>query len=267
VSGPVDERERGGVHSDGGDTPQAPAGGPVLSVVLPTFNEADNIGAMITRLRAALVGVPHELLVLDDRSPDGTAEVARATATEHAALRVIEREPPHGLTVSIRDGVERAQGRWVAWMDCDLSHPPELVTDLLAPLRAGEADVAIASRYVDGGADVRDPFTRLYSRVINGLAQLLVDRRVRDYTTGYVMAERAVVLDIGLRGDYGEYCIDLLGQAARRGLRIVEVPYRMKLREAGESKTVDGPVRFARRGMRYLATVARLAMHRGPAGS
>ena len=230
-----------------------------VTVVLPTFNEAGNIAGLIERVAAALEGVAHEILVMDDRSPDGTAAVARAAAASFPQARVIERPPPPGLTVSILDGVSRARGELVAWRDCDFSHPPELLPDLLAPLRRGAADLTCASRYVTGGADERDSRTAVWaSLVITRLAQWIVDRRVLDYTTGYVMAPRRLVLDLGLHGDYGEYCIELLGVAALRGYRVLEVPYVSVPRVAGESKTATNLFGFVRRGWRYLVTIGSL---------
>ena len=232
---------------------------PLLSVVLPTFNERDNIAPLIERLSAALGQVPHELLVMDDCSPDGTAAVARELGLRFTGLQVIERPPPPGLTDSIREGVERARGRFVVWMDCDLSHPPEMVIDLLAPLQAGEADITAVSRYVRGAGDIRDSrFERLYSRVINKFAQICIHPAVTDYTTGYVMGERDRILDLGFVGNYGEYCIELLGKAALRGYRVVELPYEMASRVAGESKTAPSLKGFVSRGWRYLHTVARM---------
>ena len=114
---------------------------PHVSVVLPTFNEAGNIVPLIERVTAALEGVPHEILVMDDRSPDGTAALAREAAVKYPHTQVIERHPPAGLTLSILDGVERARGTFVTWMDCDFSHPPELLPELLAPLRGAAADI------------------------------------------------------------------------------------------------------------------------------
>lgn len=239
------------------------AGAPVVSVVLPTFNEAGNIVALIERVAAALDGVPHEILVMDDRSPDGTAELARGAAAKVPGTRVVEREPPAGLTRSLSDGIERSRGVFVVWMDGDFSHPPELLPRLLAPLRDGRADITCASRYVHGGADNRGDRTAVFaSLAITRLARWLVERRVLDYTTGYVMAPRALLLELGLRGDYGEYCIDLLGRAALRGYRVLELPYESVPRVAGESKTATSPFGFMRRGWRYLATIARLRVSR-----
>ena len=235
----------------------------LLSVILPTFNERDNIGPLIVRLDEVLAGVPHEIIVMDDRSPDGTANAARRASAGNPRVHVVERDPPAGLTRSIAEGVGRARGDLVAWLDCDFSHPPDLLPALVAPVRDGEADIACASRYVAGGSDDRDSrAARWASLVITRIARLLVDRRVTDYTTGYLVARRALVGALGLRGDYVEYCIALIGDALRAGYRVREVPYRSVPRTHGESKTATNLAGFVRRGWRYLWTIAGLALVR-----
>jgi dolichol-phosphate mannosyltransferase len=244
-------------------TDRSVADSPLISVILPTFNEAGNIVPLIARVAAALDGIPHEILVVDDRSPDGTAALAREASQAYPQTRVIERQPPAGLRVSIYDGIVSSRGTFVTWMDCDFSHPPELLSELLAPLRAGGADMTCASRYVHGGADNRgEPMAVFASRVITKLAQWLVDRRVLDYTTGYLMAPRALLLELGLRGDYGEYCIELLGSAVLRGYRVRELAYESISRVEGESKTAPNLSGFVRRGWRYLVTIGRLRVTR-----
>jgi dolichol-phosphate mannosyltransferase len=144
-------------------------------------------------------------------------------------------------------------------MDCDFSHPPEMLPDLLAPLQAAEADLTCASRYVAGGQDNRGEPTAVFaSLAITRLGQWIVDRRVLDYTTGYVMAPRALLLELGLHGDYGEYCIELLGSAVLRGYRVLELPYVSIPRVEGESKTATNALGFVKRGWRYLVTIGRL---------
>lgn len=233
--------------------------GIAVSVVLPTYNELGNVAHLIDRVSRALRGVPHEILVMDDRSPDGTAGAAREASAQHPQVQVIERSPPAGLVVSIREGVRRARGRYVVWLDSDLSHPPELLPQLLAPLDRRVAEVTCASRYVPGGADARDArMARWASVMITRLAQWMIDDRVRDYTSGYIMASRQLVLEIGLYGDYGEYCIEFLGTSVHRGHRVVEIPYRNVSRQEGESKTATSVLGFVRRGWKYLLTIARL---------
>ena len=96
------------------------------------------------------------------------------------------------------------------------------------------------------------------SCVINRLARICLGNQVTDYTTGYVCCRRDVLDRIDLRGDYGEYCIDLLHRARRAGYRVIELPYTFISRTAGESKTATNPWGFVRRGWRYVATIARL---------
>jgi dolichol-phosphate mannosyltransferase len=237
--------------------------GTELTVILPTFNERDNIVTLIERIGQALTDVRHEILVMDDRSPDGTAAAARAALGHDPRIVIIERDPPAGLTRSLLDGVQRARGRLVAWLDCDLSHPPELLPRLLEPVVTGDADIACASRYVKGGADERDSRTaRWASLAITRLARWMIDSRIEDYTTGYVVAPRQLVLDLGLRGDYGEYCIEFLAGALRQGWRVREIPYRSVPRRHGESKTATNLLGFIRRGWKYVRTIVRMSTAR-----
>lgn len=236
-----------------------------LSVILPTYNERPNVTALVERICDVLHDVDHEVLFVDDRSPDGTAHAVRQIASRYPQVRVIERQPPPGLTVSILDGVREARGRYVSWLDADLSHPPELLPRLLAPLRENRAEIACASRYVAGGSDDRRSIgTRWASLLITTLARWLIDRRVLDYTTGFVLAPRALILELGLRGDYGEYCIDLLATAVRRGYRVHEVPYRNIERAHGTSKTAPDLRSFVRRGWPYLTTIGALSLGHRP---
>jgi len=229
-----------------------------LSVVLPTFNERDNVLALLERLERALDDTAYEVLVVDDDSPDGTAAAVEGYAAAHPAVRAVRRVGVRGLTSAIQEGIDRSRGAAVAWMDCDLSMPPELVPTLLAA--TAEADVAVGSRYVPGAVDARDdvPLHRLASGVLNGFLRLLLGAAITDYTSGFVCARRAVVERIRLAGDYGEYCIDFLHRSRMLGYRVVEVPYRNTPRHAGESKTAAGLAGLVRRGTKYLATALRL---------
>ena len=114
-------------------------------------------------------------------------------------------------------------------MDCDLSMPPEDIPHLVRAIAEGGADVAVGSRWIPGGADVaHGVMARTLSRIINGLAMALVGGEVHDYTSGFIAGRAAVFRTIRLRGDYGEYCIDLLGRAVRAGYTVREVPYRVR---------------------------------------
>ena len=229
-----------------------------ITIVLPTFNERDNIIPLIQRGLAALDSYQVEMLVVDDDSPDGTWQVVAELAAQDPRVRLIRRTQERGLTSAIATGIAQARGAWVGWMDCDLSMPPEDLPRLAGALAAG-ADVALGSRYVRGGRDVGHAWVgRAFSRAINLAAAWLLDRRVTDYTSGFILARREVFERIPLQGDYGEYCIDLLYRALRAGFRVVEVPYACVPRETGESKTATNSLGYITRGWKYVVTIVRL---------
>lgn len=229
-----------------------------LTTILPTYNERENIPILIAGIRQCM-RTPVQVLVVDDDSPDGTWRVVQEIAAREPRVRLIHRTTERGLTSAIWAGIQAADTDAVSWMDCDLAMPPETVPLLLERLASG-ADIAIGSRYAPGGKDVGHSFTaRAFSVTINFFASLLLGWRVRDYTSGFVAARRSVFDKIHLRGDYGEYCIDLLARAQRLGLRVEEVPYVCGPRIHGESKTGANVGDYLRRGWKYVVTVVKLA--------
>lgn len=254
------------VHSPGAVPQPAPfsARGPVapeqVSVVLPTFNEAGNIVLLMSRILAAL-GPRVEIIVVDDDSPDGTSQKVADFAREFGQIRLVTRKSERGLTTAIIRGVAESRRPVVMWMDCDLSMPPEDMPRLLAAL-AGR-DMTLGSRYVAGGRDLGHGLLgRALSQVICHLSRALLGGRVLDLTSGFMAARRYVLEDVGLRGDYGEYCIELIHRAQRRGYLVAEVPYVCAPRYSGESKTSVGLGGFLRRGPGYLAKVGALWLER-----
>jgi len=232
-----------------------------VSVVLPTYNERDNIAELISRLRTAL-GQEAELVVVDDDSPDGTWQVAERLAQEDPNLLVLRRTEERGLTSAICAGIARAQGDVIAWMDCDLSMPPEAVPELVAAL--GHCHIAVGSRYVAGGRDEgHSLMARAFSRAINLFAGLLLGFAIRDYTSGFIAIRQEVLKLLSLRGDYGEYSIDLLHRARRAGFGVVELPFTCAPRLSGLSKTSNGFWGYLQRGIKYVATILRLRLERG----
>jgi dolichol-phosphate mannosyltransferase len=227
-----------------------------VSVVLPTYNERENIGGLIGTL-LGILGDAAEIIVVDDNSPDGTSEVVERIAGEERRVKLVRRLHERGLRSAIATGIAHSGGDAIAWMDCDLSMPPEVVPGLLRALET--SDIAVGSRYVRGGCDVgHSPLARLFSRAINLMASLFLGVSIRDYTSGFVVARRPVFTDIQLVGDYGEYCIDFLYRARKMGFRVVEVPYRCVPRRHGQSKTGTNAVELMRRGVKYITTIVRL---------
>jgi len=234
-----------------------------LSVVMPTFNEAENIAPLIRatldEIRTHFTCRFLEVLVVDDNSPDETWRVAAETGDP--AVRVIRRMSDHGLRKSIEHGVQEARGDIVVWMDCDFSHPPRYVPQLVACVCVG-FDIAVNSRYVAGGEDVREGkgtwLQRMLSWLLNHFTWLMLGQAFRDYTSGFIAARTAVIRELGLRGDYGEYFIDLIYRGVRAGYKVLELPYRNEPRAAGESKTGANIFDYARRGVKYIWILVQL---------
>lgn len=237
----------------------------LVCTVLPTYNERENIGPLITGILAHAI-TPHLVLVVDDNSPDGTSMVveevaARLNLNPDRQVVLIRRVGEKGLTSAIQRGIDEAIHTYnaaiVTWMDCDLSMPPADVPKLVQAVLAG-ADVAVGSRWIAGGADVaHGRMARTLSWIINHFAILLLGNQVHDYTSGFIAARAEVLQQLRLQGDYGEYCIDLLARATQAGYTLHEAPYICVPRTAGESKTGINLWDYLVKGRKYVATIWR----------
>jgi dolichol-phosphate mannosyltransferase len=212
-------------------------------VVIPTYNEATNIGPMIS---AVLAAVPDaHVLVVDDASPDGTAAIVERIADEHDAGRVelLRRPAKAGLGTAYRDGFAWGMGRGhevLVQMDADFQHDPAALPELLAALERG-ADAVIGSRYVPGGSvPAAWPWHRkLLSRGANLYARLMLRLPVRDVTAGFRAHRRSVLDRLGLESigadGYG-FQIGLTYRTVVAGATITEVPIQFGERTSGTSK-------------------------------
>ena len=239
---------------------------PLVCTVLPTYNECANIGPLIEGILTHAT-TPHLVLVVDDNSPDGTGDVveevaARYNTPEVTRVVLVRRIGEKGLTSAIQCGIDCAieehQAAIVTWMDCDLSMPPADVPRLVQAVLDG-ADMAVGSRWIAGGADIAHGLmARTLSWIINFAATSLISRQMLDYTSGFIAARAPLLQSIRLNGDYGEYCIDLLGRSLRAGYTLREVPYLCVPRSAGESKTGANLWDYLVKGRKYVATIWRL---------
>jgi dolichol-phosphate mannosyltransferase len=230
---------------------------PKVSIVLPTYNEKDNIVDLIYGIQRNL-GESVEIIIVDDDSPDKTWQHVERLVNEH--IKLLRRTDKRGLTSAIADGIALTKGNIVGWMDCDFSMPPEILPVLINTL--DKADIAVGSRFIKGGLDDRDtPFEMLSTKLLNLFARLILTSKIYDYTSGFVVAKREVLEEIELRGDYGEYCIDFLYKAFKKNFKIIEIPYTCIPRRFGESKTAPSLPRFFMRGIKYFKTIIRLRFY------
>lgn len=216
-----------------------------ICVVVPTYNEAQNLPDLVRRLfDEDIPGL--EILVVDDASPDGTGDLADSLAQQHPGqFHVLHRKGKLGLASAYRDGFREALrlgATVIAQIDADLSHPPEHVVKLIAPILEGKADVVIASRYVSGGS--ADPDWPLHRKALskggNIYARLVTGMPINDSTSGFRCFRSEVLEKDGLidrpkcRG-FG-FQAEMAYHCWREGFRIQEVPYVFHDREKGSSK-------------------------------
>lgn len=233
-----------------------------VTVVLPTYNEKENIGRLISAIQENL-GEGTEILVVDDDSPDGTWKVVEDMAKENKNITLLRRMNKRGLTSALADGIKSARGSVIAWMDTDLSMPPEKLKDLTQKIEDGY-DIAVGSRYVAGGGMVivtKSQDTLLpsvLSYIMNFMIQKILGSSFHDYSSGFIAIRKKVLQEIELKGDYGEYFIDLIYRAIKKGYKVTELPYISLAREHGTSKTGTGLVQYLKRGTKYFWTIIKL---------
>lgn len=238
------------VAEPGAPPPVGLAAGRGVWVVLPTYNERENLEGIAEAILAMLPKAC--LLVVDDRSPDGTGELADTLAAREPRIAVLHRPGKEGLGVAYRDGfrwvLERAETRAVVQMDADFSHDPAALPSLLAPLMA-TADLVLGTRYMPGGDTTGWPWYRkLISRGGTLFARTVLLLPYRDLTGGFKAWRRELLEAIRLREPAGSgygFQIETTWWAHRRGARISEVPIVFRERVAGSSKMSGGIVREA----------------------
>jgi dolichol-phosphate mannosyltransferase len=238
-----------------------PGVGRVL-VIVPTYNEAENIRIIVERLRRAVPAV--DVLIADDNSPDGTGRIADELAAADPAVNVMHRSGKQGLGMAYLAGFAWARERdyhAVVEMDADGSHAPEELPRLLSAL--ADADVVMGSRWVDGGTVVNWPAHRfLISRSGNLYVRLALGIPFKDATGGYRAYRMSALdkMDVDSVASQG-YCfqVDLAWRAHRNGFRVAEVPITFAERERGYSKMSSSVVREALWRVTVWGTRARLA--------
>jgi dolichol-phosphate mannosyltransferase len=211
---------------------------PELTIVVPTFNEKANIPLLVERLAQLLTSCDWEVIFVDDNSPDGTTAAARSIGADDSRVRCIRRIGRRGLAGACLEGMLASQARYVAVMDADLQHDEGLLVPMLEALRAGRADVAVASRYLYGGsaAGLSKQRSRV-SRGSNTLVRLLLGIDLTDPMSGHFMIRRdaleAIAPSLSTQGF--KILLDILA-TARGSLRTIELPSTFRERQHGESK-------------------------------
>ena len=232
-----------------------------LSVILPTYNEKENIEELIRQIYHYAADDINEVIVVDDNSPDGTWEIVQNLQKEFKTLKLIRRIGEKGLPGAIWAGIRKAEGDYVLWMDCDLSHPPEVIPRLLEQIPG--YDIVCASRYVKGSSDRRNFKRVAASKAFSIISTLLLGTKVRDMTSGFYVVKKEVFDKVKLMTTgYAEYCIRFICEAQRKGFKIKEVGYVFVNRRKGSSKTESGTGQFIKNGFLCMKEILKLAVRK-----
>lgn len=229
-------------------------GPPAISILLPTYNEAENIGPLITRLREALRplhdsdGNPltYEIIVVDAGSTDETLIRARGAGADKVFV-----QRKRGFAMALKEGFAAARGRYVVTMDADLTHEPTLLRTMIE--HAKEAHIVIASRYVRGGSSEWPAFRRILSLILNRAYSLLLWLPVRDVSSGYRIYDRRILKGMKLTCKNFDVQEEILVKAYLRGARITEIPMHYRRRAHGKSHA-----QILRLVFSYAKTLAKL---------
>lgn len=210
-----------------------------LAVIVPCFNEKQNVATLVSRLDTALQGIAWEVVFVDDDSPDGTADAVRALAAADGRIRCIRRIGRRGLASAVIEGVLSCSAPFVAVIDGDLQHDETQLRGMLERLRSGAADVVVASRFAAGGdaAGLAGAWRLRLSNLAISAAQLMLRARLTDPMSGYFMLPRPLFEQVAprLTGQGFKILLDVLLSAQQR-LRVVEVGATFRARTEGESK-------------------------------
>jgi dolichol-phosphate mannosyltransferase len=222
----------------GPENPPQATGLPQLSVVVPTFNERDNVTVLYRRLDATLKDVAWEVVFVDDNSPDGTWEVVRGLARQDSRVRCIRRIGRRGLSGACIEGILAASAPYAAVIDADLQHDEAQLPKMVALLQSGEAELVVGSRYIEGGS--ADSFNKQRagaSQLATEVAKRVLGVQVKDPMSGFFMIRRdrfeQLAPQLSIQGF--KILLDIIA-TARGELRTIEVPFTFGSRQHGESK-------------------------------
>ncbi|MBE5850545.1 MAG: polyprenol monophosphomannose synthase [Lachnospiraceae bacterium] len=206
-----------------------------MSVVVPTYNESENVGNLTNQIDYALRGIDYEVIFVDD-STDNTPDAIKKVIEENPNVRMEHRETEKGLATAVLEGFKLSRGDYIAVMDADLQHPPAILRSMYAVMETG-VDFCVPSRFIPGGSDGGlGPYRKLVSGVARYIGKIMLPslRKITDPTSGLFMFRRSVIENADLRPIGWKIMVEVLAMGNYRS--VVEIPYKFQARPAGESK-------------------------------
>ena len=210
----------------------------LISIVIPTYNEKNNVTKLITLIKKNLKNVKKkELIIVDDNSPDGTFEFCRKKFLKFNDIKVYKRKEDKGLAKSILHGIKKSKGEIIVVMDADLTHNPKLIKSFINLMP--DFDIVSGSRFCSGG-NMQDRVHYFCSFAFNILLRIILTSQVQDNLGGYFAIKRKVLRILPLERiffGYGDYFFRLLFFVQKKRKKILEIPAVYQVRKQGESKS------------------------------
>jgi len=233
----------------------------MISIILPTYNERDNIIPLMDSIDRTLHDKkinPYEIIVVDDNSPDGTSEEVKKYSKKNKKIRLITRKKERGLGSAIKTGIDESKGDYIVIMDTDFSHPPEFLKELINTINGSNLDVVIASRYVKGGEMNAERYKFLLSKALNCTLKIILNIKIKDLTGGYFIIKKSLLNKVNLDNifkGYGDYFFRLFYKLKKEKYSFREIPFRYERRKYGKSKT-----KILEMGIKYIKTTILLRL-------
>ena len=218
-----------------------------VSIILSTYNEKPSIEITINELINHIENV--EIIVVDDNSPDGTLEVLKKI--NYPKLKIFSRKKTKGLATAFLLGLINASGNIIGWVDSNMGSVVNKFPLMISSLE--NSDIVILSRYISGGKDERNKTRVLASRMINSLAKIILRSKIQDLSSGIFLMKREVLLDVvPIASGHGEFMVEFLYKAEKKGNKILEIPYVHPVDIEGNSKSSPSLAKFLLLGFFYL---------------
>lgn len=231
----------------------------MISIILPTYNEKENIIQLVKQVAQNLLGNEnknYEIIIVDDNSPDETSEEVNKYKNHDKNIKLITRKKERGLASAIKTGINNSIGEYIIIMDTDLSHPPEFLGILIHTIKETDLDAVIASRYIKGGSMNSNRLKFLLSKAMNLLLGIILNLNIKDLTGGFFIIKKSLLQKVDLDKvfvGYGDYFFRLFYELKRINYTFKEIPFKYVGRKMGKSKT-----RTFSMGIDYLKTMVSL---------
>ncbi len=218
-----------------------------VSIILSTFNEKTSIEHTINEI---LKNIPNvEIVVVDDNSPDGTYEVLKKF--NNTNVKIFCRKKSKGLATAFLTGLINTDGEIVGWLDSNMGSLSSKFPEMISNLELN--DIVVLSRYIEGGKDERNFVRVIASKLINNLARFVLRSKIKDLSSGIFVMKRSVLLDVvPVATGHGEFFVEFLSHAEKKGNKILEIPYIHPIDIDGNSKSFPNIFRFLYLGLFYI---------------